>query len=289
MKLCPLCNKTYDNTWRVCLHDRTELVDSEDTHQEIRSATVQKPKEKFDIKKFKTPVGLSVLLLALVILALNAIPAQGSGLRPDTIARLLEGLNIELVLLVWTMPFLIPLWLSAYIAKWYFLGYLISLIPFIKRHQRLSACIVFILGLFFIQSVYNDTWGKMAESNIYREVAKYGEIKTGRIIDFREHSNVKNKESDFRYISLHHDNSFKRIPRDEVWSQDSPTYKAGDIIATLHVKGLGYNQSSPNGTTLHNIKVRPFLKKYRPDLYDSQAFPASSVEESLNYVVTQNK
>ncbi len=282
MKLCPLCNKTYDNTWRVCLHDRTELIDFQGTQQEIRSAPVQKPKEKFDIKKIKTPVGFSVLSLALIVLVLNAVPAQGSGLRPDTIARLLEGLNIELVLLVWTMPFLIPLWLAVYVAKWYFLGYLLSLIPPIKKHQLLSACIVFIAGLFFIQSVYNDTWGKMAESNVYKEVAKYGEVKTGKIIDFREHSNARNKESDSRYISLHHDYSFKRSPRDEVWPQDSPTYKAGDIIATLHVKGLGYNQSSPNGTTLHNKKIQPFLKKYRPDLYNIRTPQASSTEESLS-------
>ncbi len=39
MKQCPFCNKTYDDTWKICLYDNTDLIDPSSKEFDINKKT----------------------------------------------------------------------------------------------------------------------------------------------------------------------------------------------------------------------------------------------------------
>ena len=92
-------------------------------------------------------------------------------------------------------------------------------------------------------------------------------MQKGTITEFFVFKNAIKDKPGLKYINLRFDGVPFGGVRHEVWPIEAPDYAKGDNILLLYdPKATGFNESMPSRSTLHNIKIREHLKKYRPDL-----------------------
>jgi hypothetical protein len=209
--------------------------------------------------------GVAGLCFAIAMVVVGELSGDSPGAA--NIRRQLQLINFEIVLLIMALPFLFPLWIIVYFVKWYVLGALFTLIPWVKKHQKIAAIILAIvfataMGAEYlnlklnIPNEFRFVLNNQIRSSLYREIREKGTMTSATVMDFNE----RFKQKYFRYVHItikisDPDNvgKYRILKLYEQWAYPVPRYQPGDTINVRYLKNSAISPQRFSAVTSNKL------------------------------------